>query len=110
VSWEPLPSRDRQPPEPRRIGEVVDRLVQGMGAPSAGAFAAVFARWSDLVGDQVAAHAQPLSLRDGRLLVGVEEPGWATQLRWLEADLLRRLDEACGAGVVTTIEVRVRRS
>ena len=109
MSFKPLPTGDRGAPEPRRIGEVVDRLVQGMGAPSASAFAAVFSKWSDLVGEQIAAHAKPLSLHDGRLLVGVEEPGWATQLRWLETDLLRRLEEACGDDVVTSIEVRVRR-
>jgi predicted nucleic acid-binding Zn ribbon protein len=106
--YKPLPTGDRQPPEPRRIGEVVDRLVQGLGAPSAGAFGAVFSRWPEVVGEQVAAHAKPLSLHDGRLVVAVEEPGWATQLRYLESDLLCRLGEACGDGVVRSIEVRVR--
>ena len=105
----PLPTGDRQPPEPRRIGEVVDRLVQGMGAPSAGAFGAVFSGWADVVGADVAANARPLSLHDGRLVVAVEQPGWATQLRYLERDLLARLAEACGAGVVTSIDVRVKR-
>ena len=108
--YKPLPTGDRQPPEPRPIGEVVDRLVRGLGAPSAGAFAAVFARWKDVVGEQVAANAQPLTLHDGRLVVGVEQPGWATQLRYLETDLLGRLAEACGEGVVAAIEVRVKRS
>ena len=107
--FKPLPTGDRPPPEPRKIGEVVDRLVQGMGAPSAGAFAVVFSRWKEVVGEQVAANAQPLSLRDGKLVLGVEQPGWATQLRYLETDLLARLREACGEGVVTAIEVRVKR-
>jgi predicted nucleic acid-binding Zn ribbon protein len=43
------------------------------------------------------------------LVVVVDQPGWATQLRFLEADLLRRLAEMVGPGVVETIEVKVRR-
>ena len=109
-AWKPLPTGDRPPAEPRRIGEVVDRLVQGMGAPSASAFGAVFSRWTDIVGADVAANAKPLSLHDGRLVVAVEQPGWATQLRYLESDLIRRLAEACGDGVVRSIDVRVRPS
>ena len=40
-------------------------------------------------------------------MVAVDEPAWATQLRWLEADLVTRLNEALGAGQVERIEVRV---
>ena len=49
----------------------------------------------------------PCSLDDGRLVVEVDEPGWATQLRYLEADLLERLAAVAGAGAVRSIEVRV---
>ena len=100
--------RGRGASEPTPVGDVVDRVVQGLGAPAAKAFSTVFSHWAEVVGDQVAAHTRPLSLRGGRLVVAVEEPGWATQLRWLEADLLRRLEDACGADVVTAIEVRVQ--
>lgn len=68
----------------------------------------VFARWEDAVGPQVAAHARPIRLSEGTLVVEVDEPGWATQLRYLERDVLTRLAEVGGAGV-ERIEVRVKR-
>ena len=41
-------------------------------------------------------------------MVGVREPIWRTQLTYLEGDLLRRLGEVVGVGIVDRIEVRVR--
>jgi predicted nucleic acid-binding Zn ribbon protein len=61
-----------------------------------------------MVGESVAQHSRPRSLRDGVLVVAVDEPAWATQLRWLEADLLTRLREVLGPDQVARIEVRVQ--
>jgi predicted nucleic acid-binding Zn ribbon protein len=68
----------------------------------------VFSRWEAIVGSSVAAHAQPLSLRDGVLRVAVDEPGWATQLRFLAPTVLARFADAVGPDLVTSIEVSVR--
>lgn len=93
---------------PRRVGESLGRVTSSLGMPSAGALGAVFGRWASLVGEQVAEHAKPARLRHGTLTVDVDDPVWATQLRWLEHDLVARLAEAVGAGVVERIDVRVR--
>jgi predicted nucleic acid-binding Zn ribbon protein len=70
---------------------------------------AVFAHWSELVGDVVAAHAQPHSLVKGRLIVSVDSPAWATQLRLLAGELLDRLADRIGPGQVAAVELRVHR-
>jgi predicted nucleic acid-binding Zn ribbon protein len=91
------------------IGESLDVVVRALRGAGAKATAGVFGRWEDVVGPHVAAHARPVVLDDGRLVVEVDEPGWATQLRYLEADLLERLAAVAGDGAVRAIEVRVRR-
>jgi predicted nucleic acid-binding Zn ribbon protein len=106
MPWQPLPTDDG--PGPRTVGESLDRVARSLGVPRASALTAVFSAWPELVGEAVAAHATPRRLRDGVLLVAVDQPAWATQLRWLEADLLRRLAEEVGAGVVGSLDVRVR--
>jgi predicted nucleic acid-binding Zn ribbon protein len=73
-------------------------------------FGAVSARWNELVGDTVAEHAEPCGLRDGVLVVGVREPGWATQLRFLGPEIVERCDATLGPEVVERVEVRVLRS
>jgi len=90
------------------VGESLDDVARSLGGPPARALATLFGQWADVVGPSIAAHSRPLSLTRGTLAIAVDEPGWATQLTYLEADLLRRLDEALGAGVVTRVAVRVR--
>jgi predicted nucleic acid-binding Zn ribbon protein len=104
--YQPLPG---QGSEPKLVGASLDRVAASLGVPSATTLTTVFAAWADLVGASVAANSRPRSLQGGVLVVTVEQPGWATQLRWLEADLLVRLGEVLGSGEVTAIEVRVAR-
>jgi predicted nucleic acid-binding Zn ribbon protein len=102
--WRALPG---DVPEPRQVGASLDRVAHALGVPRASTLSGVFASWPDMVGESVAQHTRPASLRDGVLVVAVDEPAWATQLRWLEADLLTRLDDVLGPDQVRAIEVRV---
>jgi predicted nucleic acid-binding Zn ribbon protein len=108
MPWEPLPSSeagDTTAP----VAQPLDRVLRSMRAPRASTVRSVFDRWSEIVGEQVAAHATPVSLRDGHLLVDVADPAWATQLRFLDAEILGRAAGVLGPGEVTAVEVRVRR-
>ena len=95
--WEPLDQ------EPRRIGEGLERVL-----PGGRAFTTLVERWSDLVGDNLASHARPSALHATTLVVAVDDPAWATQLRYLGSDLVARCSEALGAGVVTEVRIVVR--
>ena len=76
-------------------------------APSAGAMGGLFRGWTDAVGDRVSAHARPIVLDRGRLVVEVDQPGWATQLRFLEADLVARLRPYVAPAAIDSVEIRV---
>lgn len=93
--------------DPRKVSESLDRITKRLGGPSAGTAAAVFSRWADLVGPDIAAHARPVSLRDGVLTLSVDHPAWATQLRYMTADLLTRLEAATTGQEVREIRLRV---
>jgi predicted nucleic acid-binding Zn ribbon protein len=95
--------------DPRPLSDSLDALLRALRGGERRTTATVFGRWTELVGEQIAAHARPVKLDGGRLLVEVDEPGWATQLRFLEAELVARL-RGEGQLAVDTLEVRVRRS
>ena len=61
-----------------------------------------------VVGAAVAAHVQPLRLDDGVLVVGVDDPAWATQIQLLEASVRESLGRIAGVQV-DRLEVRVQR-
>jgi predicted nucleic acid-binding Zn ribbon protein len=92
---------------PRPVKDSLEHMARRLGAPTASSLGAVFSRWEEAVGPSVAAHTRPLSLADGVLVVAVDQPGWATQLRYLSTDLLQRLADVAGEGVVGRIDIRV---
>ena len=93
--------------EPRRVGESLDRLSRSLSGVGAKPLASVFTEWPKVVGETLAAHCRPLSLDGTRLVIAVDEPAWATQIRYLETELLERLAEVVEGQRVAAIEVRV---
>ncbi|MEY4338544.1 MAG: hypothetical protein RLZ14_394 [Actinomycetota bacterium] len=101
--------------EPVSLGDSLRDVVRSLrpddkrssSAPIA-AIGGVFGRWDDAVGAAVAAHVQPVRLDGATLVVEVDDPAWATQMRFLEDTLRARLEEVAGA-VIERIEVRVAR-
>ena len=98
------------------IGESLNSVIRSLrndapDAASSGQTASqlggVFGRWAEAVGDAVAMHVKPIKLDGTKLIVEVDDPAWATQLRFLETALKQRLLEVAGANV-ETVEVRVK--
>lgn len=96
--------------EPIPLARSLDTVVRALRGSGAQAVSGVFARWEEAVGPQIAAHARPAALDGTRLVVEVDDPGWATQLRYLGSQLLGCLQAVAGTGAVTSIDVRVRRT
>ncbi len=108
--------------EPVRLGDSLHEVVRSLrtdGNPggvvpsggsnaSASALGGVFGRWDEAVGDALAAHVQPVKLDGTTLVVQVDDPAWATQLKFLESTMKQRLAEIAGA-TIERIEVRVAR-
>ena len=108
MTWRPLPGSQDEGRGPRRLRDSLDKVTRGLGGADATALAAIFGRWDNIVGAHVAAHSKPVRLTGGTLTIAVDEPGWATQLTYLEADLRRRIEAVAGAGVVLRVRVSIR--
>lgn len=106
MAIQPLPGS--QPPDPGRIGRSLDRIVRHLGGPSAPAITELFADWGAMVGTPLDAHTWPVSLTDGCLTVGVDDPAWASQLRFLERELRGQVNDRLGPDAVASVVFRVR--
>jgi hypothetical protein len=94
-------------PGPRPVGESLDAVMRGLGAPEASGVHLVFDRWSEVVGEALAARTRPLRIDGGRLVLAVDEPAIATHVRFLQGELLARLEALLGPGRVTSLDLRV---
>jgi hypothetical protein len=106
TTWRPA-EPDLGDVDPRPVADSLDRLTKAIGAPRAGVLAALFSGWETVVGREIAQHAEPRSLRDGVLIVVVDQPAWATQLRYLAPELLGRIHGGVAGSAVTEIQIRV---
>ena len=108
MNWHAIPEPGGPPPRP--VGASLDAVTRNLGGEGGPALVDLIRRWPEVVGEQLAAHCRPVSLRAGVLTIAAAEAAWGAHLGWLEADLKRRLDDVLGAGAVTRIAVRIRPS
>ena len=92
--------------EPRQLGHGLGRIVTSMTS-SRGPMVQVLEHWDDLVGEAVARHARPKRLNDGVLVVEVDDPSWATQLRFLSEQLTNGLNERLGSAAIVRVDLKV---
>ncbi len=75
------------------------------GWAAAVATGSVFAQWARIVGPDLAAHTAPERLDGAELVVAADSTAWATQLRLLAGELIRRLDLELGQGAIRRVRV-----
>ena len=93
------------PRDPQPFGALVRRLMADRGWEATAASASVLAGWDRIVGGELAARCQPVSLRGGELTLAAESTAWAMQLRGMLPTLMTRIRAELGPDVVTRIRV-----
>ncbi|MCY4163268.1 MAG: DUF721 domain-containing protein [bacterium] len=104
MTWEPL--KDFSEPQP--IVEILEDLTSNLHVPGVQVLQAVFDSWDDLVGSAIASHSTPVWLREGELVVEVDDPVWAAEVRFFSAELMSRINAISTAESVEVVRVRVR--
>ena len=91
--------------DPQRLGDVLSGLLAERGWATPVTEARLFADWAGLVGEDIATHCEPVSLRDGELRVAAQSTAWATQLRLMASNILAALRAELGPDVVRRLHV-----
>jgi predicted nucleic acid-binding Zn ribbon protein len=91
--------------DPAAIGGVLSGLFAERGWQRPVTEARVFTDWAGLVGEDIARHCQPVTLREGELRLAAESTAWATQLRMMSSTLLARLVGELGPDVVVRLQI-----
>ena len=94
------PGRRARRDDPEPLHAAIDGLIDSRGWREAAAAGSVSGRWAQIVGPDLAAHTRPDSLADRELTVTADSTAWATQVRLLADQLVRRLNAELGENVV----------
>jgi predicted nucleic acid-binding Zn ribbon protein len=90
---------------PRRAADAF-RAARDRAAPNT-RLAATQAAWAETVGERIGAVAQPVSERDGEVVVSCADPVWAQELDLMQGRLLEQLRERLGEDAPRALRFRV---
>ena len=68
---------------------------------------AIMGAWKEIVGEPVAIHSQPCSIRNQILFIEVSHPTWMQQLQFLKPTLLEKINHFLGESLIQDIRFRL---
>ncbi len=108
AEWRGLPSDFPPPDRAQAVGNLIPGVMQKLGLKERLQESEVRGAWKALVGDFIAEHSAPISLRDGILYVHVLQPSLHYELERInKPQILRKLKQRFGARVIRDLRFRL---
>jgi predicted nucleic acid-binding Zn ribbon protein len=89
------------------IGSVIDKLMQHHRPVKDRELLRVWEVWDGAVGAAIAANARPVAFKGDTLLVHVNSSTWLHHLRFLEQDLIAKLNAELGQSCIRSVNIKV---
>lgn len=97
----------RKPPE--SLAKLLAGFLEQSGIAGRVEQATIVPEWASLVGEQIAAATEPLSITpDGTLFVAVRTNSWMTELSLMEPELLAALNTRTGRSRIQRIRWQIK--
>ena len=108
AEWRGLAEKKVRPDRWQAPGDLLPKLMQQLGLSERLRESEVIEAWNQIVGDFIAAHSAPVSLRAGVLFVRVLQPALHYQFEQIsKAEILRKLKRRFGTKIIREIRFRV---
>src|SRR4051812_48203467 len=108
AEWRGVPSQKLRPDCWQAPGDLLPGLMQQFGLSERLRENEVVAAWKAIVGEFIAAHSQPISLRAGVVFVRVLQPALHYQFEQIsKAEILRKLKQRFGSKIIREIRFRI---
>lgn len=108
ADWRGLPERKPRPDKWQVPGDLLPKLMQQLGLSERLRESEVIDAWKQIVGEFIAAHSAPVSLRAGVLSVRVLQPALHYQFEQIsKTEILRKLKQRFGTKIIREIRFRV---
>lgn len=89
------------------IGAVLQKTLADYRQKLTGDLDNVFDLWPQAVGEAIAGNTQPAGIKNRLLVVNVNSSVWIHELRFLKADIIKKINAALGKTALEDIRLRI---
>ena len=94
--------------KPMKLGDALQSYLRDSGLDERVEEASVLPEWEARVGDGIAAVTTPVRVNNGTLIVAVRTSAWLMELKLMEREILRRMNEGRSRGHIERIRFVMR--
>lgn len=102
-----MPSSKKKRPDFTTIGSVIGNLLHQHRPMTTEAMLNIWNVWECTVGPEIANNARPAAINANLLLVHVTNSTWLHHLRFLEKDIIDRLNQALNENRVQSLKFKI---
>jgi predicted nucleic acid-binding Zn ribbon protein len=90
-----------------KFSQTLGRILKARGMQSRLSEYRIFSQWERTMGQGIARHARPISLRGSKLILVVDSPAWMQQLSLMKPEIRQKLNAGLGRESVREITLRL---
>ena len=91
--------------DPEQLSSILKNLTNTKDWQRGLAEGNLFTNWAKIVGNEIAEHCEPITIFEGRLTIRAASTAWATQLRLLESDLLKTIQNQSEGAAIEALAI-----
>lgn len=92
----------------RKADDLIQNFLDSVGQSEGAHYTKLFQSWKAIVGEHIAAHAQPVDVRATSLYVEADHPGWVQMVMLKRNQILSQLKRRVPQIPITGLSIRVR--
>lgn len=93
--------------KPQSIRSILEKTIKTLEIDAPLKTYSVMGAWKEIVGEPVAIHSKPYSIRNRILFIEVSHPTWMQQLQFLKLTLLEKINHFLGEPLIQDIRFKV---
>lgn len=93
--------------KPESIGSLLQGIVENISQVKKNDINTIAEEWKNIAGKEMFRHTKPVSLKQGNLLVIVDESAWFYQVSFMKNDLLTALKKKLEPNKIKNIYFRI---
>ncbi len=105
--WQPFAKKDLCGKPTPSLEQLVPGVIKGLGFEQRLHEAQIYKHWAEIVGAEIAKHAQPVSLQKGVLKIAVDHPVWNHALLSQRNLMLQKIRSRVGERAVSKLSFSI---